>query len=47
MAHQENLGPQARPSLEYWIPLSFQHVFAMFGATILVPLLTGLNPATA
>jgi uracil permease len=33
--------------LEYWIPLSFQHVFAMFGATILVPLLTGLNPATA
>jgi uracil permease len=33
--------------LEYWIPLSFQHVFAMFGATILVPLLTGLDPATA
>jgi uracil permease len=29
------------------IPLSIQHVFAMFGATILVPLLTGLNPATA
>ncbi|UZQ84381.1 NCS2 family nucleobase:cation symporter [Thermoanaerobacter sp. RKWS2] len=27
------------------IPLSFQHVFAMFGATILVPLLTGLDPA--
>jgi uracil permease len=30
-----------------WIPLSFQHVFAMFGATILVPILTGLDPATA
>ena len=29
------------------LPLSIQHVFAMFGATILVPLLTGLNPATA
>ena len=29
------------------LPLSLQHVFAMFGATILVPLLTGLNPATA
>ncbi|MDP9727870.1 uracil permease [Alicyclobacillus sp. TC] len=26
------------------LPLSFQHVFAMFGATVLVPLLTGLNP---
>ncbi|SIT13795.1 uracil-xanthine permease family protein [Alicyclobacillus vulcanalis] len=26
------------------LPLSLQHVFAMFGATVLVPLLTGLNP---
>ncbi|GLV12764.1 uracil permease [Alicyclobacillus hesperidum] len=25
-------------------PLSVQHVFAMFGATVLVPILTGLNP---
>ena len=47
MAHHETLGPQARPSLGYWIPLSVQHVFAMFGATILVPILTGLDPATA
>jgi uracil permease len=30
-----------------WIPLSIQHVFAMFGATILVPILTGLSPSTA
>lgn len=29
------------------LALSVQHLFAMFGATILVPLLTGLNPATA
>ncbi|SHJ61694.1 uracil permease [Anaerobranca californiensis DSM 14826] len=29
------------------IPLSFQHVFAMFGATILVPYLTGLDPLVA
>lgn len=28
-------------------PLSLQHVFAMFGATVLVPLLTGLNPLAA
>ena len=29
------------------IPLGLQHVFAMFGATILVPILTGLDPRTA
>lgn len=33
------------PPIGRTIPLSFQHVFAMFGATILVPLLTGLNPS--
>lgn len=27
--------------------LSIQHLFAMFGATVLVPLLTGINPAVA
>ena len=27
--------------------LSFQHMFAMFGATILVPQLVGLSPAIA
>ncbi|MGE5654316.1 MAG: solute carrier family 23 protein, partial [Bacillota bacterium] len=27
------------------LALSFQHVFAMFGATVLVPKVTGLNPA--
>jgi len=29
------------------LPLSFQHLFAMVGATILVPKLTGLDPAMA
>lgn len=29
------------------IPLSFQHLFAMFGATILVPMLLGVDPAIA
>ncbi|MDR2924267.1 MAG: NCS2 family nucleobase:cation symporter [Treponema sp.] len=47
MAYKEILRPQDRPGLGYWIPLSFQHVFAMFGATILVPILTKLDPATA
>ncbi|MDR2177017.1 MAG: NCS2 family nucleobase:cation symporter [Treponema sp.] len=41
------LGPRVRPPLGRWIPLSVQHVFAMFGATILVPILTGLDPAAA
>ena len=41
------LGPNDRPAIGQWIPLSIQHVFAMFGATILVPILTGLNPAAA
>ena len=29
------------------LPLALQHVFAMFGATVLVPFLTGLSPAVA
>ncbi len=40
-------GPHDKPPLQKWIPLSFQHVFAMFGATVLVPLLTGLSTSTA
>lgn len=40
-------GPGDKPPLSKWIPLSFQHVFAMFGATVLVPLLTGLSTSTA
>ena len=47
MNNQSILKPQDRPKLASWIPLSFQHIFAMFGATILVPILTGLSPSTA
>ncbi|WP_019851056.1 solute carrier family 23 protein [Desulfitobacterium sp. PCE1] len=36
-----------RLSLAQTIPLGLQHVFAMFGATVLVPFLTGLSPAIA
>ncbi|MCT2538037.1 NCS2 family nucleobase:cation symporter [Aquibacillus koreensis] len=35
------------PKLSKWIIFSIQHLFAMFGATILVPFLTGLSPAVA
>ena len=37
-----------KPSkISQWFFLSFQHVFAMFSATVLVPLLTGLPISTA
>lgn len=35
------------PSPFQWLTLSLQHLFAMFGATILVPYLVGLSPAIA
>lgn len=41
------LGIHDRPSVLKWILLSTQHVFAMFGATILVPLLTGMDVGIA
>jgi len=41
------LGPKDRPSGLKWAILSLQHVFAMFGATILVPMLTGLDIGVA
>ena len=36
-----------RPEPLQWLFLSFQHVFAMFGATILVPMLTGFPVSVA
>ncbi|WP_442599433.1 solute carrier family 23 protein [Neobacillus sp. D3-1R] len=36
-----------KPSSSQWLSLSLQHLFAMFGATILVPYLVGLSPAIA
>jgi uracil permease len=42
------VGIQERPSTPLqWIVLSLQHVFAMFGATVLVPLITGLDVGVA
>lgn len=43
---RRTIGVSERPSLLQTIPLSFQHLFAMFGATILVPVLFHINPAT-
>ncbi|HDQ13809.1 MAG TPA: uracil permease [Sediminispirochaeta sp.] len=44
---QDFIGVDQRPELKRLLPLSFQHVFAMFSATVLVPLLTGLSPSMA
>ncbi len=41
------LDVDERPAPPTFLLLSLQHLFAMFGATVLVPLLTGLNPAVA
>ncbi|MED0736870.1 uracil-xanthine permease family protein [Aneurinibacillus thermoaerophilus] len=35
------------PALQKVVPLSLQHLFAMFGSTVLVPLLTGLDVSVA
>ncbi|WP_270584475.1 uracil permease [Bacillus smithii] len=35
-----------RPSFAALVPLSLQHLFAMFGSTVLVPILFHVNPAT-
>jgi uracil permease len=42
------LGIKEKPETKWqWAILSFQHVFAMFGATVLVPILTGLSISVA
>lgn len=40
------IGVSERPPLLQTLPLSLQHLFAMFGATVLVPILFNINPAT-
>ena len=45
-AHGKVVRPGERLSWDRTIGLGMQHVVAMFGATFLVPLLTGLPPAT-
>ncbi|WP_387463893.1 uracil permease [Photorhabdus sp. RM323S] len=43
---RRTIGVDERLPLLQTIPLSFQHLFAMFGATVLVPILFKVNPAT-
>ncbi|WP_410879618.1 solute carrier family 23 protein [Myroides sp. DW712] len=41
------LAIDEKPKAGQWLLLSIQHLFAMFGATVLVPTLTGMDPAIA
>lgn len=36
-----------KPTPAKWLGLSLQHLFTMFGATVLVPILVGINPGIA
>ncbi|MCZ2257091.1 solute carrier family 23 protein [Sporosarcina sp. G11-34] len=45
--NEKVLDVNEKPTPGKWLTLSLQHMFAMFGATILVPQLVGLSPAIA
>lgn len=47
MTQRKEIQTDERLPLVQAIPLAFQHLMAMFGATVLVPLLTGLDPSLA
>ncbi|MFA6647995.1 MAG: solute carrier family 23 protein [Candidatus Izemoplasmatales bacterium] len=47
MTEKMIIGIKEKPGKAKWVALSFQHVFAMFGATILVPMATGLPISVA
>jgi uracil permease len=46
MAKQRQIiGIQEKVPLSKGIPLSIQHTFAMFSASVLVPYILGINPS--
>ena len=47
MSDIQSIDVGQRPAGGLWAILSLQHLFAMFGATVLVPILTGLPPEVA
>lgn len=46
MANYKEIQVDEKLPILQSIPLSLQHLFAMFGSTVLVPVLFGVNPAT-
>ncbi|MDQ0253795.1 uracil permease [Evansella vedderi] len=47
MSQEKAVGIREVPRYDRWLAFSIQHLFAMFGATILVPYLVGISPAVA
>lgn len=47
MALQREIQTDEKLPVLQALPLAFQHLMAMFGATVLVPILTGLDPSVA
>ncbi|WP_232698420.1 solute carrier family 23 protein [Brevibacillus daliensis] len=47
MKQKDFIDVHETPELGRLLPLSLQHLFAMFGSTVLVPILTGLDIAAA
>ncbi|GIO00885.1 uracil permease [Brevibacillus halotolerans] len=47
MSKQDFVDVHETPALTRLLPLSIQHLFAMFGSTVLVPILTGLDISAA
>ncbi len=45
-AESRTIGVNEKPSFLAGLPLSLQHLFAMFGSTVLVPVLLEVDPAT-
>jgi uracil permease len=46
MAKYDEIQVDEQPPIEQSLPLGLQHLFAMFGSTVLVPIIFGVNPAT-
>ena len=45
MENQRIIQVEDKVPFNLLVPLSIQHMFAMFGASILVPFIFGINPA--
>src|SRR5699024_2735693 len=46
MVQHDEIQVHERPPFLKSLPLGLQHLFAMFGSTVLVPVLFGINPST-
>ena len=45
MENQKIIQVEEKVPFKMLLPLSIQHMFAMFGASVLVPFVFGINPA--